>query len=78
MIDVRDSYFQSDPFAFVEADETAAGTALSIFHAFGGVESMTIKACGWNGGWVKDCFGDGMLSDIGQNKIICSGVSVSR
>lgn len=51
MIDVRDSMFQSDPFAFTPTDKP-------FFHAFAGVESRTIGECGWNGGWVKDCFGE--------------------
>ena len=42
LADVRDSMFQKDPFA-----EFTTG-----FFAFHGVESRTIKDCGWNGGWV--------------------------
>lgn len=42
---------------------------------FSGVESFPIKECGWNSGWVKDCFGAGVLQDIGSKGIICSGVS---
>ena len=44
--------FQSDPFAIV----TSPG-----FYAFHGIESRTIGECGWNGGWIRDCFGNGML-----------------
>jgi hypothetical protein len=51
LIDVRDSMFQSDPFSILPYGESA-------FHAFKGVESKTISQCGWNGGWVKDCFGN--------------------
>jgi hypothetical protein len=69
MIDVRDSYFQNDPFSFVNPH-------ISSFHVFHGVESITISQCGWNGGWVKDCFGNEMLDQMGNNKIICSGVTV--
>ena len=32
--------------------------------------------CGWNGGWVKDCFGTTILQQISQKSIICSGVSI--
>ncbi len=49
MIDVRDSFFQSDPFKMIEE-----GT--SQFYTFKGVE-MAIGQCGWNGPWVSDCFG---------------------
>jgi hypothetical protein len=44
--DVRDTIFQSDPFSMVEGD------GLHVF-----LESNTIGSCGWNKGWVQDCFG---------------------
>jgi len=69
MVDVRDTYFQSDPFDMLPLHT-------SSFFAFKGVETITIRDCGWNGGWVKDCFGSDVLADIGDNNIICSGVSV--
>jgi hypothetical protein len=68
MADVRDTYFQSDPFEMLPEYEKG-------FFTFGGVD-ITIKDCGWNGNWVKDCFGDQMLDKIGRNKVICSGVSM--
>lgn len=70
MIDVRDSMFQSDPFAILPLGASA-------FYAFGGVEDKTISECGWNGGWIKDCFGDNVLQQVGSNPIICSGVSMA-
>lgn len=45
MVDVRDTFFQSDPFAMLPVRQ-------SQFYAFKGVESKSIKNCGWNGGWV--------------------------
>jgi len=65
MIDVRDSMFQANPFSFtpelVSDPAGGAGTqdyiSPSFFYAFKGVESRTIGQCGWNGGWIKDCFG---------------------
>ena len=72
LIDVRDTYFQRDPFSCL----TAPARATPFLHAFTGVESITIENCGWNGGWVKDCFGSEMLRKIGGNHIICSGVSL--
>ena len=69
MIDVRDAYFQLNPFDMLPAGQKA-------FYVFGGVESITIKECGWNGGWVKDCFGEKILNEIGSKGIICSGVSM--
>jgi len=67
LADVRDTAFQLDPF----------GTfSHKGFYAFNGVESRTIGECGWNGGWVKDCFGKEMLNRIAKKTIICSGISM--
>jgi len=71
MIDVRDSYFQLDPFKVIVSGNDAAA-----FHVFTSVTTVTIGKCGWNGKWILDCFGQGTLNDIGDNSIICSGVSL--
>jgi len=72
LIDVRDSYFQRDPFSYL----TSTTRSTPFLHVFTGVESITIQNCGWNGGWVKDCFGLNMLQNIGDKNIICSGVTL--
>lgn len=69
MVDVRDTYFQADPFTFVDIKSPS-------FHIFHGQEAFPISQCGWNSGWIKDCFGQAMLNQVGKNTIICSGVSV--
>lgn len=69
LTDVRDTYFQTDPFM-------AFNPNVPSFNVFTGVESMSIKQCGWNSGWVKDCFAGSVLDQIGSENIICSGVSV--
>ena len=74
MIDVRDSMFQSDPFKMLP-QYRGGPSSKPVFLAFRGVEDFKIVECGWNGGWVKDCFGKSMLARIGNNYIICSGVS---
>jgi hypothetical protein len=68
MIDVRDSFFQSDPFAFVTPTSTSRSGSRGgeSFHVFSGVESFPLKECGWNSGWVKDSFGAGVLNSIGS------------
>ena len=58
MIDVRDSFFQIDPFSFTPAPIKSSQYSPPFFYIFTGVESRTIGQCGWNGGWIKDCFGD--------------------
>ena len=73
MIDVRDSMFQQDPFKMLPPYKPEVSKP--VFLTFKGVESMKIVECGWNGGWVRDCFGTSILDRIGNNYIICSGVS---
>ena len=69
--DVRDTAFQANPFtSILEGDSP-------VFYAFHGVESRTIGECGWNGGWIKDCFGEKKLQKLAKKSIICSGVSVA-
>jgi hypothetical protein len=67
-LDVRDTYFQDDPFQYINPDQ-------SNLHVFQGVQDKSIRDCGWNSGWIKDCFGDNMVSQIGNQNIICSGVT---
>lgn len=69
MIDVRDSFFQADPFDMLPAEyycyiclllllltyaSDYRDNSPSQFYAFKGVESKTIENCGWNSGWVCD------------------------
>ena len=51
-------------------------TPTTGFYTFNGVEDKKIIDCGWNGGWVKSCFGQDMLKKVGPNNIICSGISI--
>lgn len=99
MIDVRDSYFQSDPFSFVtprqqqhdqQRHTATSATAMDRgkstngdnrdkngevgFHVFTGVESFPIRECGWNSGWIKDCFGAGVLNSVGSKVFACNTV----
>ena len=69
LADARDTWFQRDPFTMLDVGQSG-------FYTFKGVENLLIKDCGWNGGWIKDCFGQAELGDVGHNNIICSGVSM--
>lgn len=70
MADVRDTAFQSDPF------ELLGDAREDVFYSFHGVETKTIGECGWNGGWIKDCFGEAKLQSLAKKPILCSGVSI--
>eukprot|EP01037_Dinobryon_pediforme_P032618 gene32618-37651_t len=40
------------------------------------ISGLDIGSCGWNSGWVKDCFGEQVLMKIGKQPIICSGITI--
>ncbi len=69
--DVRDTVFQRDIFEVIPE-----GTA-EEFVAFLEHRPLTIAECGWNSKWISDCFGFGMLSQVGHNIISCSGTSLA-
>lgn len=72
MADVRDTCFQQNPFEIMlPSDKANVG-----FYAFHGVESRSIGQCGWNGGWIRDCFGPEILQEMYDKAIICSGISI--
>jgi hypothetical protein len=71
--DVRDTVFQGDLF---EALREAPGGG-SGFYAFQEQRPGTIAQCGWNSGWVKDCFGEEGLAKVGGNVVSCSGTSAA-
>ena len=52
-------------------------TSQQIFYGFNGVESRTIGECGWNGGWIRDCFGEAKRRKLSAKPIVCSGVSIA-
>lgn len=68
-LDVRDSMFQTTPFRLFKNKERK-------FFVFGEGGYVRILECGWNSGWIKDCFGDKGLTAVGDQPIICSGVSM--
>lgn len=89
--DVRDAIFQADPFAAAAATTAgapASGAAAAsaqaphpqapvpVFMAFLEAKPRTIAECGWNAGWVRDCFGEAGLQAVGGNVISCSGTSL--
>ena len=77
--DVRDVVFAADPFApMASAGAGAAGQALApAFYAFLEARPRTIAECGWNAGWVRDCFGEAGLREVGGSVISCSGTSLA-
>ena len=72
--DSRDTVFQGNPFTAMQA--ALGGSAGRGFFAFQEAKPTTIGQCGWNSGWVKDCFGPDGLAAVASNVISCSGTSM--
>ena len=59
MVDVRDTMFQLDPFRGAgHLYPDMRSSTKDVFNVFTGVEHIHIGQCGWNSGWIRDCFGD--------------------
>ncbi|SPQ94395.1 unnamed protein product (mitochondrion) [Plasmodiophora brassicae] len=67
LADVRDTFFQRNPFDIVGEQQGLWATLEA-----GG----PIAGCGWNRGWVQDCFGPGVLADVASKTISCSGITL--
>lgn len=68
MLDVRDTVFQSNPFAVFDNEAES-------FHVFQEDGEMLIEQCGWNSKWISDCFHHTIFRYVSNKYIICSGVS---
>ena len=64
------------PAATTGFDRANAAPLSPAFYAFLEAKPRTIAECGWNSGWVKDCFGDAGLKEVGARVISCSGTSI--
>jgi hypothetical protein len=61
--DAFDVFFQGDPFASHLSDDRLTFV----------VEPHCIRSCGWNLGWIKRCYGERGMEEMGHKFIICSG-----
>ncbi len=64
--DVRDVYFQSDPFESLPPQ----GLSVSVEDP-----SYTVATEYWNARWIKAAFGPDVLAEIGDNRVTCAGVT---
>lgn len=75
--DVRDVVFAADPFAHMAREGAENSALVPAFYAFLEAKPRTIAECGWNAGWVRDCFADTGLAAVGGQIISCSGTSLA-
>lgn len=66
LTDVRDVFFQRDPFEQLPA----AGLAVGLE-----TEAYTIGTEFWNSRWIRNSYGSKALSEIGQHPVSCAGVT---
>lgn len=67
--DFRDAYFQADPFPPSKLpQEYGADLVLALEHS-----RKLIGHCKINSGWIKSCWGEGVLQELRDKSIICSG-----
>jgi hypothetical protein len=71
LADVRDTYFQQNPFTTIFPSGDDGDSGLYVFS-----EDNEISTCSWNSGWIRDCFGNSTLALIENNSIICSGITM--
>src|SRR5262249_23488196 len=65
LTDVRDVFFQGNPFLVHRPKPV-------LFAA----EDGTIGDCSWNREWIRDLFGESVLSSIADNVISCAGTTL--
>ena len=69
MTDVRDTVFLRDPFTSIMTEGEGLYVAMES-------AAVPIAQEGWNSGWIRDCFGDGMVQRVGREVVSCSGTSL--
>lgn len=71
--DVRDVYFQKNPFDSHYFPEETQGRDLYLFEES---EAKTLGTSAHCGKWIQTCFGRDVLTEIGDKRILCSGTSM--
>lgn len=84
--DVRDTYFQANPFPLIfhnkEREEKSESNEEELeeeeeeaFWVFEDDPNKMISDCYWNSGWIHACFGMEVLQSLADRNIYCSGIS---
>ena len=70
IVDVRDTYFQSNPFIF-EQSASADSCALDLFEE--NREAVNIGKSSYNSNWVRTAYGKDIYGTMSEKPVICSG-----
>lgn len=68
LTDVRDVLFQDDPFNFTFND--------CICNFIEDNQHHTLSSCNINSSWLTEAFGEQAVAELGNQKILCSGVTI--
>jgi hypothetical protein len=66
LCDSRDVVFQDDPFRYIQTDLVT------------GLENCQVKDCGFTGKLITDRYSDEGLARIGEQQVVCCGVTLGR
>jgi hypothetical protein len=71
--DFRDVLFQSNPFEYKTKEWIPPTAQLTVFQE--AYPNKVIGRCPFNGGWIKECYGEERMLSIASNMVSCSGVT---
>ena len=72
--DFRDVFFQSNPFTYKPYQWAPPDFQLTIFQE--AHPNKVIRRCPFNSGWIRSCYGEEALKQIGANTVSCSGITI--
>ncbi|KAL3791269.1 hypothetical protein HJC23_000886 [Cyclotella cryptica] len=74
ILDVRDSYFQSNPFEFEQSTISSDSCRLDLFEE--NREAVNIGKSSYNSKWIKSAYGKDAFESMAEKPVICSGSSM--
>lgn len=71
ILDVRDSYFQSNPFQFERSPSSNDSCTLDLYEE--NREAVNIGKSSYNSKWIKTAYGKDAFESMSEKPVICSG-----
>ena len=82
LIDVRDTYFQADPFVGlpIAPDAAQVGGTLRLYeeNASPSSAAANIGASSYNSSWIRGAYGAAALEEVREKPVICSGSTLGE
>ena len=78
LVDFRDTYFQSNPFANLPR-QSSSGSGSGLLYLFAeNMQATRIGRSKQNRGWIQDAYGNQHVDELQDRPTICSGVSMGE